>query len=458
MVDIKAALKKARGTGRAATPRGRAVVEVHSFDDKANTATGKIVDGLAAGEIITFEISGKNTIADYTKKSKTKVELPNGDKPGGTLQVEGLQKVDGKDVYKTRWVKTFQSKPGADSQHMLNGMTFALKPLNRKDSNGVQVANLDVLDMAGETHAKSLDELRAAFKAAVDKDGGVTIMAVTPEGDPLVQTYYGKAEKREDGTYVRETGESRLEVLEKRLAENVGHPFDEIFGPLVEGAGVSVVPTKSTRIGSGTWQAVQEKVEEAGRGGPVDPSTFQFTKLPGRFAGAVARLEVEADRKAVIDAFLNEANEDAKARFHEKGFGAVEERDIQSFLDKRGVKLIALAEDAQGYISGSILTMPYDANDLDKGAFVTKTFNTTAATPLPPVKAFEEVRKAYYEEVVKAAKAIAELELNGAKKNAGTPAAATTAPAAAEAAPAENLGADEIDDLLGSIADESIDP
>lgn len=178
MIDLKAALSKARGNGRNATPRGRAIVEVHGFDEKAETATGKIIDGQGAGEMITFELSGRLKAVDYLNKPKTKVELADGDKPGGTLQVEGLTKADGKEVYKTRWIKTFQSKP-SDNQDLLSGQTFTLKELNRKDANGVGVANIEILDMAGETHAKTVDELRKAFIDAVDKDGAVTLMTVT---------------------------------------------------------------------------------------------------------------------------------------------------------------------------------------------------------------------------------------------------------------------------------------
>ena len=462
MVDIKAALKKARSAGQTASPRGRAIVEISAFDEKANTATGKILDGLGAGEAITFKLSGKLGVDDYTKKKATKVILADGDKPGGTLQVEGLQKVDGSDVYKTRWVKTFRSKP-EDDQNMHLRETFTLRVRQRgQGSEAKRFANLDILDMASEQHVTDVASLRTALTESINKKGAVTLMTVTPEGEPIIQPYYARRVKQEDGSYLRESGEDWLAGFEERLSAGAQTSLDEVFTPALEGKGVSIVPTTSLMLGSGTWDAVEENVSEGKRGGPVDPESFKVAPLAGRFAGAYNRLDIEADRKAVMGAFLAEANEDATAKFHEGGFGAVEDRDIMSFIEKRGIAVTNVAEQ-NGFVSGSILTLPYNKEKPENGEMVTKTFNVTAPAPFPPVKAFEDVRQGYYAEMVDAVKAIAEMELSGASKTAETkPAAAaaekeadTTAAAIADAAPVED---DDIDDLLNEIGDDGIAP
>lgn len=463
MVDIKAALKKARSSGQSASPRGRAIVEVSSFNAAENTATGKIIDGLGVGETITFQLSGKLGVEDYVKKSKTKVALADGEAPGGTLQVEGLQKQDGKDVYKTRWVKTFRSKPD-DKQVLHAGKTFALRVFERRDGGDVKrTANIDIIDVAGEAHVTDVAALRAAMVEAIDKTGAVTLMTVTPDGDPIIQPYYAKRVKQEDGTYLRQSGEARVAEFEERLAQSADTNLEEVFGPVMDKAGVSVIATTSLRIGTGTWDAVEEKIEEKGRGGPVDPESFRFATLAMRFAAGVRRMEVDADRKAVADAFLRTANEDAKAKFHEKGFAAVEDRDIRSFLEAYGAKMIEAPSDAVGFVSGSILTLPYNLETPENGEMVTKSFNVTAAAPFPPVKAFEDLRKAYYADGVEVAKAVAEAELGGKTQEKASETApkapAETAAPAADATPAvQDINPDDIDDLMMEIENEGIDP
>lgn len=469
MVDIKAALLKARGATRTATPRGRAIVEVHSLDEAAKTATGKIVDGTAKGDIITFAIKGHLSVADYLNKAKYKIEMPDGEKPGGTLQVEGLEKKDNSDVFNTRWIKTFQSKPQSDDQTAHFGEVFKLNMLNRKDANNVQVVNVISLDMANETHVTDVEALKTAMIAAMDAKGAVTIMGVTPDGDPIEQTYYTKAVKDEAGVYQRQPGAERFAQMEADLKAGAGVELIDVFGPLLEKSGVSVVATSSTRIGSDTWGAVEQKIDDGERGGPVDPAMFVFTGAAGRFAYAVNRLESEADRDAVKAAFLGQANEDAKAKYHAKGFNGVDDRDIVSFLEAREVKLIETPTTGRGYVGGAFLTQPFNPSNPDSGIMVTKAFNTTAATPFPSVKAFADLRRSYYDEMTVAAKQIAAVEL-GAKGPAVEEAPkaetkaeekpAAEAPAAAAATPA----ADELDDaagidaLLGSIGDDDFNP
>lgn len=472
MVDIKAALKKARSAGQAASPRGRAIVEVHSFDEKEGTATGKILDGLGAGEVITFKLTGKLGVEDYVKKSRTKVILAEGDKPGGTLQVEGLKKREGSDVYETRWVKTFRSKPD-DEQEMHNRKTFTLRVRKQRDSDKTY-ANLDILDMENEAHVTKIEDLRPAMIDAVNKTGAVTLMSVLPGNDPVVLPLYAKSVKQEDGSYARETGEAWLAAYEDRLKGRSDLTLEDAFGEALDVAGVSVVPTTSMRVGNGTWEAVEEKVNEAGRGGPVDPETFKVSTVSGRLAGAYARLEIEADRDALTSAFLKTAPENAKVAFHEGGFGAVEPRDVSEFIASKGIKLIDASE-PNGFILGSVLTRPYSTAKPESGHMVTKTFNVSAPAPFPPVKAFGKLREAYYAEMLDAAKSIAEMELSGGTKDvqaqtpaATTPAAETPATAAAEEKPASTPAAaiadsaaledDDIDDLLGDLAENGIDP
>jgi len=78
--DYKAKFQKARGA-RKAEPRGRGVIEIQSIDVAAGTLTGKIIDGIGAGETLTWVPGGKLDMDDYTKKSKTKLDAPRRHRP-----------------------------------------------------------------------------------------------------------------------------------------------------------------------------------------------------------------------------------------------------------------------------------------------------------------------------------------------------------------------------------------
>jgi len=471
MVNIKDALNKARGK-RQAAPRGRAIVEVQSVDTASNTFTGKILVGVGAGEEIRIRLNNdvdqRQLSAEGLMKGRTKVDLPKDGMPGGTVQVEGLTRKDKNDFYDVRWAKTFQPKPHSDGQTAHLGSTFRLNVIQNRD-NGERWASVAIADVENETFARDAESMKAAMIKAFDDRGGVTLATVGDDGEPIEVSYYTRNRKTEDG-YVRESGAERFEEFEK----NLGQSLEEVFGEVLKSNGISVVPTQGIRVGNETWAAVEEKLEERGRGGPVDPSMFMLTPLAGRFAGAFNRLETEADKKAVIDAFKAQANEDAKEKYQAKGFAGVEDRDIKAFLDAQGVTLTVTPDAGQqgrpamGYVSGGFLTLPYDRDNPETSdVMITKTFATTAAAPFLPVKAFEAIRARYYEELPEALKEIAANILSGDKAAVKeAPAAATEAPAAAETPKAveetaanagDDLEIEDIDDMLDDIGDE-IDP
>lgn len=452
MVDIKAALKKARSSGNSNTPRGRAVVEVESFDAKNNTATGTIVDGAGKGTKITFELSGKLGVADYTKGSKTRV------REGGTLQVEGLAKGEG-DVYTTKWVKTFQADPRLGHQ-LHTTQVHALKILtNRSGATVTRNANVDILDVAGEVHVTDAADLRKAMVEAIDKTGAVAVITVSEEGDPIISNHYARSKKLEDNTYVRETGEEVVSQFETRLADGSKTTLVDLYGEAARLTGVSVVPVTSMRVGNDTWMDIEKRIDEGLRGGPIDKKSYDVATVGKRMASAYAGLKVDADREAVVKAFLDQANEDAKAKFREGGFAAVADRDIRKFIEAEGVRLMDIGDKPIGYVTGAMLTRPFNPDDPTSGSMVTKTFSITAASPIPAVKALEDVRKRYYDEMPSALKTIAERVLASGLamgKTDGAAPAVSSADMEAAASPAVADPSDihDLDELIGALDDD----
>lgn len=441
--DIRAKLAAARSK-QAAAPQGRAVVRLEEVNVKDGIGIGEVISGLGVGEKITFRFSGKLEAADYMK-GRTKVDLNE-----GTVQIEGLKKNG--DIFDTRWVKTF--RPKADEQTIQDNAVFTLRA--GKTRGGDDFANLNEVKVANETYAKSVDDMRAAMINAIDTDGAVTLMVAPVGAAPVVHPIYAKSTKNEDGTYTRESGEAAFNRFDAEINDGQPGGVEAVFGEALADVGVSVVPTRSIRIGTGTWDAVQESIEANGRGGPVNVVDMTVTSPAIRLAAAYTKIEVEADQVAVREAFLKSANADATEKFLEKGFAGVEARDIEKFLADNGQTMVATPR-GYGFVQGAYLTKAYDASKPDSDVMVTKTFATSAATPFPKVEAFKDIRESYYKEADNVLANIASLHLS---KDVAAPAAAQEKAATPEAAAPvadPDAGApamDDIDDLLSQVGDD----
>jgi hypothetical protein len=423
MVNVKAALSKARGS-RKQMPRGRAVVEVASFDKAAGTVTGKVIDGMGAGETITFTPGGRLTVADYTKKGRTFVEAP-----GGLLRVEGIEPGDKPGIYKTRWVKTFAAKRNPD-ENVLTGQIFKLSPTSRKDSNGIDIVRLNMLVLKDEKHVTDMDDFRSAVREGFEA-GGFSLYGVTPDNDIVDFFYYRKGERTDEGYVLKD-----VDLETEDFFKGLGDEITEALQVMLANGGISIVPTRSVIIGSSTWQGVQEKIEEAkgtgkpANGGPIELSDFTVANLGGRFARALTEFS-EAEVESIRAKFLAQADDETKVSFGSDGFGGMTNDVMRKFFASHGANPIEVEE--MGYSTGSIVTKFYDAEKPENGFMVIKTFGTYAATPMPPVKALEDVRKAYYAEMKDIAKTI----LEGPAATVSTEAAKAEAPAA-EAPKAES--------------------
>lgn len=448
--DIRAKLAAAR-MKQAAAPSGRAVVRLEEINAKDGTGTGEVISGLGVGEKITFKFSGKLEAEDYTK-GNTKVDLNE-----GTIQIEGLKKAG--DVYDTRWVKTF--RPKNDDQKIESNAVFTLR--SGKTRGGDDYANLNEIKIGDEKFTNTVEDMKAAMIAAIDAEGAATLMVAPHGASPVIHSVYAKSVKGEDGTYSKESGQAVFDRFDTEINEGKPGGVAAVFGEALESVGVSIVPTRSIRIGNGTWDAVQESLEANGRGGPVNVVDMTVASVAVRLAAAYTKMEVEADQQAIRDAFLKSANADATAKFHEKGFAGVEQRDLEKFLADNGQKMVSTPR-GYGFVQGAYLTKAYDTSNPNSDVMVTKTFATSAAAPFPKVEAFKEIRAEYYAEAEKVLANIAALQLTkgidgpagGGAGSAGGAAGATPEPTPEPKADPD-AGApamDDIDDLLAQVGDD----
>lgn len=449
-MDIRAKLAAAR-MKQAAAPNGRAVVRLEEINVKDGTGTGEVISGLGVGEKITFKFSGKLEAADYTK-GRTKVDLNE-----GTIQIEGLKKSG--DVYDTRWVKTF--RPKNDEQTIESNAVFTLR--SGKTRGGDDYANLNEIKIDDEKFVNTVDDMKAAMIAAIDAEGAATLMVAPQGSSPVIHSVYAKSVKAEDGTYSKESGQTVFDRFDSEINEGQPGGVEAVFSEALGSVGVSIVPTRSIRIGNGTWDAVQESLEANGTGGPVNLRDLTVTSVAIRLTAAYTKMEVEADQQAVREAFLAGANADATAKFLEKGFAGVEPRDIEKFLADNGQKMVSTPR-GYGFAQGAYLTKAYDTSNPDSDVMVTKTFATSAAAPFPKVEAFKAIREEYYQEADKVLANIAAMHLSKDVDGPGEDKAGVAeekkdvkAKAAAEPKPDPDAGSpamDDIDDLLAQVGDD----
>lgn len=405
--DYKAKFQKARGA-RKVDPRGRVVIEAQSIDHAAGTITGKIIDGIGVGEIVTFVPGGKLTLEDYTKKAKTKLDLP-----GGLLRVENIERARASttEAFKGSaksdpWTKTLIAHPSKAEEKILTGQVMKAVHITYKDTTKPDLLNINIMDVKNEKFSTDIDGFRAAVREAYASTGAFTMMAVSPDNEPIDLFYYRKSEKKEDGYGFKNTLDEDVDLF----FTNLGTDGVEALKEILAHKGISVVPTNSVRVGTDTWMEVKSKEAEKGdrrnSGANIELVDFQVASLGGRFARAVAALESEDDRKRVRDAFLAQANDDQKVAFGKGGFAAIGNTAMQAFLEARGATIINAPED--GYTSGSVITRPYDLEKKDGNYMVVKTFPVYAPTPFPAVEAYKDLRAAYYAEMDLAVKAVLE--------------------------------------------------
>lgn len=407
--DYKAKFQKARGA-RKVEARGRVVIEIQNVDAAAGTLTGKIIDGIGVGETKTWVPGGKLDMDDYTKKSKTKLDVP-----GGIVRVENIERARASKSEPFKggftadpWTKTLIPRPSKTDERILTGQVMKAVTITPRDNSKADALVINIMDVKNEKFCTDIDAFRAAVLEAYTATGAFTMMAVSPDNDPIDLFYYRRSEKKESGYDYKNTAEQ--DVAE--FFANLGDDGVEAMKEILAHKGISVVPTQSMRVGSDTWMEVKAKTEEAKLAGKrisganIEMADFEVATIGARFARSVLAIENEDQRKRVIDAFLAQADDAQKLAFGSKGFAGISNDDMTSFLAGRGVTLTKVSEG--GYTSGSVVTKPYDPEKPEGRAMVLKTFPVYAATPFPAVEAFKDIRTAYYAEMDQAVKTVLE--------------------------------------------------
>lgn len=435
-----------------AKPQGNMILKMIEIGEK--TIKGEIMSGPAAGKIIEVKPSGHLDIKDYTKgKSKT-VE-------GGLLRLERVKEgTDG--IYTCRWSKTFNAKP-TDKQTVLFEQVAKLVEIpGRRDSNGAKMMFLNILDLATDTQPTTAAELRSAIAAALGRTGTAALFVSDAEGG-FYEDSIRLHTKREGGkTVPLETPEERAAEVVSRLGEN-----DEAVNKLLSGTSVSVVDSKGYPLGSDTSAGIETRLKEASEAGKfaqigtVNPDDFKTTSLGLRIAGALAFTGDNAIPREVADelkkGFLETASEAAAADFHKGGWVAVSDHALRSFFSSRGVELAKVPE--ASWSVNAVLLQKFEGSE-DR-FFVPKTFRTTGAiSPYPAVKACEDLRSNFRNELREAILTVAATAEKTADKaeKAGPGAAKQEAVKETEAERAARLDQEnmDIDDILDGLGSEEI--
>lgn len=449
-LDLKAALGKARDK-RAASVQGNLAIEVTKIDKM--TMTGIVKNGPAAGTEIEIMPNGHLKMSDYTKKGgKSEVEI------GGTVRAEGVREGDN-GVYQCRWMKTLNGKP-SPLHDTLHGQTTTARVWEK---NGKLNGYVMTLDLDAQSQAASADELRDQIGAALESHKGANIYAVT-DGEVVNMNWYLRSTVT-GGVRTYEDAQARAAEIVAAIA-----PPEELTAALAE-TPISVVPSTTRMIGTGTLEAMQKNMKDGEAINTVDPDEYKTVPIGTRLAWELASTRQGAIAKEhadlLIEDFLENAPDAAVEAYKKNAFHGVSDTHMRDYFKSRGVELAE--HPSQGWATSSIVLLAY--NESREDFMAVKTFATTAAQPYPAVAALEDVRKAFYEEIGIAARAAIETIQNGVTKTATTEAKAEAkadakadaeadepvkeeAKAEAAAATADEAEVDEsVKDMLDQLAD-----
>lgn len=449
-LDLKAALGKARDK-RAASVQGNLAIEVTKIDKM--TLTGIVKNGPAAGTEIEIMPNGHLKMSDYTKKGgKSEVEI------GGTVRAEGVREGDN-GVYQCRWMKTLNGKPGP-LHETLHGQTASARVWEK---NGKLNGYVMTLDLDGQSQAASADELRDQIGAALESHKGANIYAVTG-GEVVNMSWYLRSTVT-DGVRTYEDAQARAAEIVAAIA-----PPEDLTAALAE-TPISVVPSTTRMIGTGTLEAMQKNMKDGEAINTVDPDEYKSVPIGTRLAwelastrqGAIAKEHAEL----LTEDFLENAPDAAVEAFKKNSFHGVSDTHMRDYFKSKGVELAE--HPTQGWATSSIVLLAY--NESREDFMAVKTFATTAAQPYPAVAALEDVRKAFYEEIGIAARAAIETIQNGvsntakaetkadakAETKADEPVKEETKAEAAAATPDEAEADEDVKNMLDELASLDID-
>ena len=417
---------------------------------KDDTVVGEVVSGPDAGMQLeisygTHEKALKK--ADFTKKTgKSYVNISN----GGTLRVEGVRKNREGGVSSCRWMKTFNGKPTAQQELMVD-VVCAYMGGDYRDGEGRPKHNIRLLKVEDEILVTSFDEIEAALAKTLESGAGIAIYGAE-NGSPVQAYFMPKYSQNDDKEWVAEAHADHVARVMAGLTE-----LREAIDPVLADTGLSIVPCENYRVGADTADLADAALKEAEEQGKVasistvDPRTWNSATIGQRLAGALRIKDGDnAIPKASVEkleaAFKSFADKDELAAFSKKGWAALSDDLVKKFFATADVEL--KDHPTLGFAVQSLLE--FRRENADKGIIV-KAFGTRRPCPYPAVQAFEGVRADYYGEM----KAAVEAALGNLRVEAGATSDAKkeekAAKAAAASAPKDELPADVADDLDGML-------
>lgn len=441
------------GAGRPMEPQGNIIFRPSEFDEKASTATGEVLSGPAAGQIITVNIpnnGGKSVgVKEFTKKGhKSFVDI----EAGGTLRLEKVKK-NAEGVYDTRWAKTFQGVPLNNQTVILDAivsMTMVGKPDSdpAKDTRKFLVSKYEV-DQVKDV--KTMSDLENAIHTSLKESGGVSIFGVE-DGKVFELTYELKdtPPAKPGGEYTPgDPGELTSSIMEgvKEYADS--------FSAMMDAKAFSVVPIRKLWVGTDTATAIKEKLDEIAEHGtsklnaPVDVDHYKPLSLGVQVQIALATKGNDAIGRDVSERlkerFLETADKSATDKFHSKGWRGVSDLDIRTFFAAQGVELSEAP--ATTFTRQNLLVLGERS--------LIKSFGVEYSVPYPNVSACEDAIKAARTEVRDAIIAVAEAPSVKAEKPAAAQQKAAATPAASEV---DDNDIADLDDILADIENDQGDP
>ncbi|MXX91320.1 MAG: iron-containing alcohol dehydrogenase [Boseongicola sp. SB0677_bin_26] len=405
-MDLKTAFSKSKSSARSGI-RGNIILQATEFGEKG--VKGKVLTGPGAGTEITVSYGGRLDHKDYTKKNgKSFVDVEN----GGTLRIERLK--PGKDPdapYSCRWMKTFNGAP-TKAQRLETDALCSYERRGEDDQKRPRVF-INVLQLDKEEHVTSLDDLQAAMVRAFEERHNILIFGQKSNGEPLDLSTHITG-KLVDGAWAPMDPQERVKEIMDAVEQGENGTAD--LEDILSNTGMSVVPADSFRVGSETAENAETALREARESGTnamiatVDPRSWNVAGMGARLAAAVGGARGRGDMSqekedALTSRFMEFADSSGLAKdqvdaFTSRGWAGLADDTVKRFMAAGDVILKRHGrENGTGWSTETLLLLGLSEDANRPPDLAVKSFQTRTTVPYPPVKAFADVRKAYFTEM-----------------------------------------------------------
>lgn len=415
-----------------------------------DTVKVEAMSGLLIGQVVEISPNSRSQVKikdlDVKNKPKKPLSTTSYTDIGGFVGFDDVRAVQGKDGHYSAYINAFIKEPDEDTSIRPDLKLVSYRAGTGTDREGQPIHFLMSMDAQSEVSPKTIEELEGALVKAVEAGKNAYLIRATADDFDTDNFFKPRGDDSSAEDYVKMAfsglTEEQLDAYKSDLA--AGH--------------ITVVEVEPMKIGGKTAKENVEKLETGDRITTINPKAYEAPSLGLRLRAAIrprktADVEItEVHAERLKEAFLQTANDTAKAAFHEKGWAAVSDVDLREFFKAHGVEL--KKHPTIGWNQASVALSKSRHTQAFIAIKTQELYGT--GSPYPALKCTQELRAAYNKELPEAILAVTAPEKLAEVKEAAKDAPEAKADEVAAPAEGNMASVDAMLDDIGSEFDDEI--